>query len=82
MGYDYKHAGSVADLQPGMTYYGILKFSSITIPGDQRSRDCPGHGYPEHTMTSVDLQIFTKKDAWEAEDGWSVEMPGDDRGNW
>ena len=68
MGYDdYKHVSSAADLQPGVTYYGILKFSSITIPGDQRSRDCPGHGYPEHTMTSVELQIFTKREAWETE---------------
>jgi hypothetical protein len=68
MGYDdYKHVGSAADLQPEVAYYGILKFSSITIPGDQRSRDCPGHGYPEHTETSVDLQIFTKREAWEAE---------------
>lgn len=68
MGYDdYKHVGSAADLQPGMTYYGILNFSSITVPGDQRSRDYPGHGYPEHTVTSVDLQIYTKREAWEAE---------------
>lgn len=29
----------------------IYNTQSVYIPGDQRSRDCPGHGYPEHTET-------------------------------
>lgn len=32
-------------------HYAVLIFStgSIFVPGDQRSREAPGHGYPEHT---------------------------------
>ena len=30
----------------------IYKSDSHHIPGDQRSRESPGHGYPEHTVTS------------------------------
>lgn len=32
-------------------HYAVLIYSrdSIYVPGDQRSREAPGHGYPEHT---------------------------------
>lgn len=35
-----------------------LVYSSFTVPGDQRSRDYPGHGYPEHTETTISLREF------------------------
>jgi hypothetical protein len=36
---------------PDGHHYAVLIYStgSTFVPGDQRSRDCPGHGYPEHT---------------------------------
>lgn len=30
----------------------IYKVHSYTIPGDERSRTNPGHGYPEHTEST------------------------------
>lgn len=29
--------------------FAVLVESSYTVPGDERSRTNPGHGYPEHT---------------------------------
>ena len=39
---------------PEGPHYAVLVYSthSTHIPGDQRSRDAPGHGYPAHTETS------------------------------
>ena len=36
---------------PQTPHYAVLvyKVRRITIPGDERSRTHPGHGYPEHT---------------------------------
>jgi hypothetical protein len=36
---------------PTEKHYAILIFKRETtwVPGDQRSREAPGHGYPEHT---------------------------------
>lgn len=58
-----KYVHSPSDLPPG-THYVILEFSSIFIPGDERSRTNPGHGYPEHTQNTTDLVVFDTKEAW------------------
>jgi hypothetical protein len=44
----------------------ILKQNSVTIPGDERSRTNPGHGYPEHTVTNndYDYSITTDRGEW------------------
>jgi len=36
---------------PQDNHYAILIFTtqSVWVPGDERSRTAPGHGYPEHT---------------------------------
>jgi len=38
---------------PTANHYAILVFDtkSVWVPGDERSRTNPGHGYPEHTDT-------------------------------
>ncbi len=42
----------VTDFPSGHHYLIIVsKTESIYIPGDERSRTNPGHGYPEHTET-------------------------------
>lgn len=38
----------------------------VTIPGDERSRSHPGHGYPEHTEEYTELVTFADKAAMEA----------------
>jgi hypothetical protein len=47
----------------------VFKTNSIYHEGDERSRTCPGHGYPAHTETihSIDYISFGSKeqmDAW------------------
>lgn len=56
----------VDELPPG-EFYAILKPTSTTVPGDERSRTYPGHGYPEHSVDSWDIEVFTDHTAWEAE---------------
>lgn len=38
----------------------------ITIPGDERSRTHPGHGYPEHTEECLEVVEFVDQAAMEA----------------
>ena len=47
--------------------YAILAPKTVTIPGDLRSRTNPGHGYPEHTESSWDIQLFDTQEKWEEE---------------
>jgi hypothetical protein len=60
------YVGSVNDLPEG-EHFVILEFDSISIPGDERSRTHPGHGYPAHTETTVKYIVFNSREAWEAE---------------
>lgn len=52
---------------PSVPHYAIITFSSVTIPGDERSRTNPGHGYPEHTEETINYQAFLEKEKWETE---------------
>lgn len=52
---------------PEQEHFVILEFSSIHVPGDERSRTNPGHGYPEHSEPKVDYIVFPDRDAWVAE---------------
>jgi hypothetical protein len=38
--------------------YAALVNESITIPGDERSKTNPGHGYPEHIKNFTRLVEF------------------------
>ena len=55
-----------SDLPPG-EHHVILAFSTITVPGDERSRTHPGHGYGEHTETTTSIAVYATRDAWLAE---------------
>ena len=46
--------------------YAALVTKYVTIPGDERSRTSPGHGYPEHTEEYVELVTFKSEAAMEA----------------
>ena len=52
---------------PTSQHYVILTLSSVTIPGDERSRTNPGHGYPEHSIGYTNYNVYTDKKEWEKE---------------
>jgi hypothetical protein len=52
---------------PKTPYYAILTETSVCIPGDERSRTNPGHGYPAFTSYYWSMQVFPDKIAWEKE---------------
>jgi hypothetical protein len=44
---------------PNTEHWAVLVNVITTVPGDERSRSNPGHGYPEHTVESIDYEAFT-----------------------
>lgn len=58
--------GTVAQIPEG-EHWAILEQHSMTIPGDERSRQAPGHGYPEHTETFIKYRAFTNEAEFLAE---------------
>lgn len=43
---------------PDRPHYAVIETRHITIPGDERSRTNPGHGYPEHTEECISYHAF------------------------
>lgn len=45
---------------PKTPHFAMIIFDSesMTIPGDERSRTNPGHGYPEHTVTYSTFKYY------------------------
>jgi hypothetical protein len=52
---------------PAVPHFAILRTTSVTTPGDERSRTNPGHGYPESTETFITYRAFIDREEWEAE---------------
>ena len=52
---------------PEGPHWAIVTFGSIHIPGDERSRTNPGHGYPASTQTSLSYTVYTSEEEWKAE---------------
>lgn len=50
---------------PNDPHFAIVTEVSVTIPGDERSRTHPGHGYPESTETYIKYESFTDRAKWE-----------------
>lgn len=46
---------------PTQPHYAVIFTDSVTIPGDERSRTNPGHGYPEHTVGTISYRSFLNK---------------------
>jgi len=61
-----KWCHSVTDIPKG-PHYAILEKRSISIPGDERSRTHPGHGYPASTEEVWDYIVFPTREEWVAE---------------
>jgi hypothetical protein len=56
---------------PNEPHYVILIFNTLTyhVEGDERSKQAPGHGYPEHTETHLEIiyRVTTSREEWEKE---------------
>jgi hypothetical protein len=62
---DWNFIRSPHDL-PNKKLFAIITGDTIYIPGDERSRTNPGHGYPAETRPFVSLQVTEKEDVWKA----------------
>ena len=52
---------------PKEEHWAIIEGTSTLIPGDERSRNNPGHGYPETTEHHITYKAYlTEKDFKEA----------------
>ncbi len=49
---------------PTVMHFAIIVFSSVHIPGDERSRTNPGHGYPAHDEPTLSYEAFMDEYAW------------------
>lgn len=70
--YEMKYVHSLADI-PKEPHYVIIKIGSVFIPGDERSRTNPGHGYPERTEHYPEMRVTTNKAHWEKEIAEEIE---------
>jgi hypothetical protein len=60
---DVRRAGNPDEI-PSTDHWAILIFDkkSVYVEGDERSRTCPGHGYPAHT------DVYETFEYWVVED--------------
>lgn len=52
------------DRMPRGPHWAIVTYSSVYHAADQRSIDCPGHGYPAYSEEVVKYQAFENEDDW------------------
>ena len=64
---------------PSQPHFAIIRTTSVHIPGDERSRTHPGHGYGEHTEEYITYQAFLDRAEWEAHIGYLRERGADFR---
>ena len=50
---------------PEHEHFAIIEFSSIYVPGDERSITNPGHGYPGGTEQTINYIVFRTRELWE-----------------
>lgn len=64
-GFEYpdKFVSDIKDM-PKEKHWAIIEYGSIHIPGDQRSIDCPGHGYPAHSESTIKYEAYFTKEKW------------------
>lgn len=46
---------------PRGEHWAIITDESVFVPGDERSKMSPGHGYPERTEHYLNYQAFTNE---------------------
>ena len=52
---------------PDGEHWAIITGTSVFIPGDERSKSCPGHGYPESTEHYISYEAFLDEDEFKRE---------------
>lgn len=52
---------------PTTPHYVIVEIDSVNIPGDERSRTHPGHGYPAETRYYPSMRVTTDVEVWKKE---------------
>lgn len=61
---------SKSDMIP-KAHWAIIKFKkqSVYIEADERSRSCPGHGYPAHTdvFESFEYMAYYDQEEWKSD---------------
>lgn len=65
--YGTRTVTSPSDLPSGGPLYLIVTFSSEYVPGDERSRTNPGHGYPAYYQQTSSVLKCETREVWEAE---------------
>lgn len=50
---------------PKCEHWAIIRGTSTFVPGDERSRTNPGHGYPEHTEHNITYRAYMDKESFE-----------------
>lgn len=51
------------DLTPGCKYLILVfEITRVFVPGDERSKSNPGHGYPEHTDQYQTTKMYSTED--------------------
>lgn len=55
------------DDAPKGPHFAIIEFSSYYVEGDERSRSCPGHGYPGHSENKAEYIVFESEAEWKGE---------------
>lgn len=48
---------NIEEIELGETWVVLLN-KSIHVPGDERSRQAPGHGYPAHDEPYVGMEVY------------------------
>jgi hypothetical protein len=68
MGFEFadKYVSKTEDI-PNVPHWAIIEIQSIFIPGDERSRTNPGHGYPETYESSVSYEVYLTASKWESQ---------------
>jgi hypothetical protein len=59
--YPDKFATKVTDV-PNQIHWVIIKNGQVYVPGDERSKTNPGHGYPAHTEHHLIYEVFLTKE--------------------
>lgn len=49
---------------PNGEHWAIIRQMKSIIPGDERSRTSPGHGYPESVETHFFYEVFTSEETF------------------
>ena len=60
----WQHTVTTKTKFPNGPHWAILTYSTIHVPGDERSRTNPGHGYPASNEAIVRYTAFSDEDKW------------------